>query len=109
MYEFNEVLSDVIGLDVLQTVTVSSITEVSTYCTSIVARDVNGVISHARNLDFRNTDTMKKLVYEAVIIKDGAEVARAPLIAGFYGVYTGRKPGAFSLSFNARESAVGAT
>ena len=39
MYEANLALAELLELDVIQTVTVSSITEVSTYCTSIVARD----------------------------------------------------------------------
>ena len=82
----------------------SSITEVSTWCTSIVARDTLGRIAHSRNLDFKNTDTMKKLVHMAVIYKDGEEKGRGPLIAGFYGMYTARKADAYSITFNARES-----
>jgi hypothetical protein len=46
---------------------------------------------------------MKQLVYEAILVKDGEEKARAPLIAGFYGAYTGQKQGAFSISYNVRE------
>ena len=104
MYEANEALAELLGLDVIQTVTVSSITEVTTYCTSVVARDTQGRIAHARNLDFPLTNLMKTLVYDAIVYKDGVEVARAPSIAGFYGMYTVRKPGKFSLSFNVRET-----
>jgi hypothetical protein len=54
-----ERLAEVLDLPVLQTVTVNSISEYSTYCTSIVARDANGLISHVRNLDFDFTAVMK--------------------------------------------------
>jgi hypothetical protein len=54
-----ERLAEVLDLPVLQTVTVNSISEYSTYCTSIVARDSNGLISHVRNLDFDFTAVMK--------------------------------------------------
>lgn len=49
---------------------------------------------------------MKQLVYEAVYIKDGEERARAPSIAGYYGCYTGRKNGVFSVSYNVRRTEI---
>ena len=67
----------------------SQITEFSTFCTSIVARTVENKIAHVRNLDFGLTNLMKRLVYDAVLVKDGKVQANAPSIAGFYGVYTG--------------------
>ena len=56
-------LAEVLGLTVQQTVSVNSISEFYTYCTSIVARDPNGLIAHVRNLDFDYTPVMKTLVY----------------------------------------------
>ena len=47
---------------------------------------------------------MKKVIYIARLHKDGVERATAPLVAGFYGAYTGHKPGQFSFSYNVRES-----
>ena len=70
-YEANLALADRLGLTVEQTFGVSSITELSTYCTSIIARDSEDQIVHVRNLDFGNTETMKKLVYNAVLHKNG--------------------------------------
>jgi len=104
VYEAMERLADVLGLPVLQTVTVNSISEYSTYCTSIVARDTNGLIAHVRNLDFDYTAVMKLLVYEAVMFKDGEYRANSPGIAGYYGSYTGHKPDSFSVSYNVRET-----
>ena len=99
-----ERLAEVLGLTVVQTVTVNSISEYSTFCTSIVARDENGLISHVRNLDFDYTDVMKSLVYIAVLRKGGEDRAVSPGIAGYYGSYTGHKPGSFSVSYNVRET-----
>jgi len=79
----------VLGLDVMQTLTVNSITEYSTYCTSIVARNQNNEVAHVRNLDFGATEMMAKLMYTAVLVKDGLVRAESPLIAGYYGAYTG--------------------
>lgn len=104
-YEANFALAQFLGLDVAQTFGVSAVADLTTYCTSILARTDQGEIIHARNLDFYFTDVMKKLVYEAVLSKDGQVKAKSPLIAGFYGSYTGQKKGVFSISYNVREHA----
>jgi penicillin V acylase-like amidase (Ntn superfamily) len=99
-------LAEVLEIDVLQTVTVNAITEFSTYCTSIVARNADNQIAHVRNLDFQATSLMKQLVFEAVLVKDGEERARSPCIGGYYGSFTGHKPNRFSVSYNVRETVV---
>ena len=99
-------LAEVTGLSIVQTVTVNQISEFSTYCTSIVARNERGEISHVRNLDFSATTLMKQLVYEAIYVQKGEIRATCPLIAGYYGSYTGHKPGRFSVSYNVRETVV---
>jgi hypothetical protein len=47
---------------------------------------------------------MQKLIYVAILTKNGREQARSPCIAGYYGSYTGHKKGVFSVSYNVRES-----
>lgn len=84
--------------------TVNAITEYSTYCTSIVARNADNQVSHVRNLDFGATSLMKQLIYEAILVKDGQERATAPCIGGYYGAFTGHKPNSFSFSYNVRET-----
>lgn len=104
-------LAEALGLEVAQTFGVSSIADLATFCTSIVARvptvgsERDQQIVHVRNLDFYGTETMKQLLYEAILVFDGEEKARAPDFAGFYGFFTGRKEGAFSVSYNVRERA----
>ena len=108
-YDASKALADLLGLDVVQTFGVNLITELSTYCTGIVAKTAENEIAHVRNLDFHDTDVMKKLVYEQVLIKDGVVKARSPSIAGFYGAFTGQVSNGFSISYNVRERAAGAT
>lgn len=48
-----------------------------------------------------------ELVFDQVYVKDGEVKAYAPSIAGFYGAYTGQKPGIFSVSYDVRESESG--
>jgi len=47
---------------------------------------------------------MQRLIYEAVLTKDGEERAISPCIAGYYGSYTGHKAGVLSVSYNVRET-----
>ena len=108
-YGHAEVLAELLDLDVAQTFGVSAITEVSTFCTSIIARNLNDEITHVRNLDFWHTDVMKELIYEAQLYADGEFKATAPLVAGFYGAFTGQKPGVFSISFDVRQRSTGLT
>ena len=64
VYEACETLANLLGLDIAQTLAVNSITEISTYCTSIVARTDSGEITHVRNLDFHPTSLMKQVIFE---------------------------------------------
>ena len=95
-------LAEILNIPTSQTVLVNMIVELSTFCTSIVARNQRQEIVHVRNLDFGNTANMKQLVIEAVLMKNGVEKARGPQIAGFLGTYTGQKSGIFSISYNVR-------
>ena len=74
-----------------------------------MARSLSDEITHVRNLDFHPTSLMKQVIYEQILIKDGKEVARAPGMAPFNGLFTARKEGAFSVSFNVRETIPGST
>ena len=97
-------LTKITGLAIEQTLAVNSIVEVSTYCTSILAKTKEGDVVHVRNLDFGYANLMRKLVHYEHLVKGGVTIAYATGISGFYGVYTGRKPNAFSVSYNVRET-----
>ncbi len=68
-------------------------------CTGILA-NVNGSIYHARNFDQQTY--LNKLQYEAQYTKNGTKLFQASNIFGFAGIFTGFKPGKFSIEMNTR-------
>jgi len=80
--------------------------EVSDACTSIVVQTSNGEILHGRNLDFWAgmgfTDSLKNMTFIADFVKGGKTLFKATTFAGFVGVLSGIKPGAFSVTINTR-------
>eukprot|EP00041_Stephanoeca_diplocostata_P025318 m.659522 g.659522 ORF g.659522 m.659522 type:complete len:396 (+) comp22724_c2_seq3:2070-3257(+) len=74
-------------------------------CTGIIATNkADGTVSHARNLDFSPVDVMKNLVYVGIFKKNGNELFRAQLVAGYVGLITGMKHGSdgFTIERNTR-------
>ena len=80
--------------------------EVSDACTSIVAALPDGTVLHGRNLDFWAgmgfTNTLKELAFEANIMKGGKLLYKSTTFAGYVGVLSGMKPGAFSVTIDTR-------
>jgi len=80
--------------------------EVTEACTSIVAQTVDGKIYHVRNMDFWDgiwlTDHLKNLTMTIEYQKGGKTQFYATSFAGYVGVLSGMKPGAFSISINTR-------
>lgn len=71
-------------------------------CTSIVARTPEGFIVHGRNLDYAYPDMVRRVLYVGQFYKGDEYLFEAVMLTGLIGVYTGIKPNAFSISFNAR-------
>ena len=85
-------------------------------CTSIVAENDDGSIWHARNLDFglwpsfnfsghnfwEMTALLRPMVINVDVQRGGRTVFQHTTFAGFLGVHTALKPGAFSLSIDSR-------
>jgi len=80
--------------------------EVTSACTSIVAQTTEGKIYHVRNMDFWDgiwlTDHLKNITITLDFQKGGKTVFYATSFAGYVGVLSGMKPGAFSVSINTR-------
>jgi len=80
--------------------------EVSDACTSIVAQTKDGKIYHARNLDFWDgmgfTASLKDVAIEVAFQKKGQTVFHSTTFAGYAGVLSGMKPGAFSVTIDTR-------
>jgi hypothetical protein len=74
-------------------------------CTGIVAMDENdGMVYHARNLDFSFSKFMQAMAYTGVFTKNGVEIFRAQTIAGYSAVLTGMRkgPNGFGIEINTR-------
>ena len=57
-------------------------------CTGIIAQNVqDGTVWHARNLDFAPVPFMTHLVYNGIFQKNGKEIYRAQMIAGYFFVF----------------------
>jgi len=78
--------------------------EVEAGCTSIIAQDPLGTMYHARNLDFNLAPTLRKLALIANFQKSGKTLFWGVTYAGYLGVLTGMRPGAFGVSLNERDS-----
>ncbi|XP_019381811.1 PREDICTED: acid ceramidase [Gavialis gangeticus] len=91
--------------------------EIFTVCTSIVAEDQTGKLYHARNLDFglflgwdiKNsswtiTQLLKPLVVALEFQRNNKTIFRSANFAGYIGMLSGVRPGAFTLTMNERFS-----
>jgi N-acylethanolamine-hydrolysing acid amidase len=81
---------------------INALYEIESWCTSIIVKQSDGSIIHARNLDFDNPAGMRKVTYRVTFTKDGEYAYDAVMFAGNCGVYTGIKAGAYSISENQR-------
>jgi hypothetical protein len=80
--------------------------EVSDACTSILAQTDDGRVLHVRNMDFWAgmgfTGSLKDICYQADYQKNGKPFFHATTFAGYVGILSGMKPGAFSISIDTR-------
>ena len=89
--------------------------EVWGLCTSMVVQDSNGEIWHGRNLDFglfpafdfknmewKLTEALRPLVINVDVQRGGKTLYYSTSYAGFAGVITGMRKGAFSISVDTR-------
>ena len=74
-------------------------------CTGIIATNrEDGTVTHARNLDFMPSAIMNKLVYVGIFTKNGKEVFRSQMVAGYVQMVTGMKrgPDGYAIERNTR-------
>jgi len=75
--------------------------EISDFCTSIVAKNNKGLISHARNQDYDTS--LRKVTIQVIAVQgSGEEIYRSTTFAGFIGIPTGMVKDKFSISLNSR-------
>lgn len=78
--------------------------ELLSSCTSIVSIDKNGNIIHGRNLDYPYGSLLSKFLVRYEFYRNGSLIFEGDGNAGFLGLATGMKKGAFAVSLNQRDS-----
>lgn len=77
---------------------INSLYELGAWCTSVIAKQTDGTIIHSRNLDYNDAPFMRNLTFRAKFVAGDEFLFSAVMFAGNLGVYTGMKPGGFSIS-----------
>jgi len=108
-------ISKATGIDLGRLVLMNVAYELEGVCTSIVAQDAQGNLFHARNLDFglflgwdqtnktwKVAEALRPLLFNAHFVRNGTELYKSVAYAGFVGLLTGMKTGAFSISVDTR-------
>jgi hypothetical protein len=95
-------IGQALGVNFVDLLILNYVYDVYCACTSIVAQQTDGTVLHGRNLDFAFADDSREIVYKGEFYKNGEHIFDAMMFAGDINVMTGFKPGAFSVSLNAR-------
>ncbi|KAK3909562.1 Acid ceramidase [Frankliniella fusca] len=108
-------ISSVTGLTVGEITLFNVFYEFFSVCTSIVARNENGVLYHGRNLDFglflgwdpanhtwQTTNLLKPLIVKLNFTQNNKTLYHSINYAGHTGILTAVKPGKFALSIDER-------
>lgn len=96
-------LSNALNYSLGNIVLLNLIYDATSFCTSIVAEDVNGTIIHGRNLDYDYTDVLKNMTIIVHFTKNGQTVYSGVTWVGYVGLVTGQKPNAFTITMNERD------
>jgi hypothetical protein len=89
--------------------------ELTGYCTSLVAQDQDGTVYHGRNLDFgifmgtdavthswKLTQLLRDILVNVRFMRGGQELYNSTTYAGFVGLLSGSRKGAFSITVDTR-------
>ena len=101
-HEILSSLAQLIGKEKYEVHIVNEIINFKNLCISVVARDGRGRTHHARNLDYLNSEILKKLIYQENVYKNGSIAAKLIGFGGITGAYTGLSAKGFSISYNTR-------
>lgn len=102
-------VADVLNVTFGDVVVVNLFFEITPFCTSIVSQSAaSGKIYHARNMDFglampELSASLRDIAVDVEFWKAGKLAFSATTFAGYVGVATGMRAGAFSITANERE------
>jgi len=91
-----------VGLTLGKLVLMNIIYDISAGCTSIVAQRSDGTMLHARNLDY-GIPGLRNLTVQVDFQRNNKTIYRSTTFAGYIGVLTGVRPGAWSVTVNERD------
>ncbi|EFO83649.1 hypothetical protein CRE_02891 [Caenorhabditis remanei] len=98
-------LGEIVGLNILYDIAAFDRRHIfGLGCTSIVAQNSAGRIFHGRNLDYDMTGLLKNITVYVDFTRNGTVIYSGITFALYNGVLTGQRPGAYSVSLNARYS-----
>ncbi|CAD6187729.1 unnamed protein product [Caenorhabditis auriculariae] len=98
-------LGEIVGLNILYDISAFDRQHIlSLGCTSIVAENSKGEIFHGRNLDYEMGGLLKNITVYVDFTKGGKILYSGVTFALYNGLLTGQRPGAFTVSLNARYS-----
>jgi len=102
-------MADVLGVDSHIAIMVNYVYEFTSFCTSVIARQEDGLIMHLRMLDFMFPDETRNLTYIAQFYNGEDYAFEAVMFGGLAAMQTGFKRGAFSISINQRTPSDGSS
>ena len=101
-YEEIQGIAEIINADPHVALMVNYVYEFTSFCTSLIARQKDGLIFHLRMLDFDFPNDTRKLTYVAEFYLNNEYQYEAVMFGGLAAMQTGFKRGAFSISINQR-------
>ena len=96
-------LSDFIDMDLSTIILSNIINELYSQCSSIIIQTPSGEVLLGRNLDYFLNDKIRRLTVDLSFYRSGTLLYRSMVQAGYFGVTTGMRPSAFSISVNQRD------
>jgi hypothetical protein len=93
-------IAKIIEADTHVVLMVNYVYEFESFCTSLIAKQEDGLLIHMRNLDFVFPDETRNLTYVAKFYRGDAYQYEAVMFGGLAAMQTGYKKGGFSITIN---------
>jgi hypothetical protein len=95
-------MADILGVESHIAIMINYVYEFTSFCTSVIARQEDGLIMHLRMLDFDFPNDTRNITYVAEFFNGDSYAYEAVMFGGLAAMQTGFKRGAFSISLNQR-------
>ncbi|XP_071099644.1 N-acylethanolamine-hydrolyzing acid amidase-like [Haliotis cracherodii] len=95
-------VADGFGMLPGDTIALNILYDLTAYCTSIVAQDEDGVIWHARNLDYYYGDLLRNMTINVNFQRNNKTAYTGTTYAGYVGLVSGQRPNNFTITVDQR-------